>query len=75
MAKKIAVSINKVNGFDLFQYLETFFENDFAYKTLYDMKNIIITDKKPVRYCNAYTVQTENTIRTLKPDILKSLKL
>ena len=33
MAKKVAVlAVNPVNGFGLFQYLETFFENGISYK-------------------------------------------
>ena len=32
MAKKVAVlAVNPVNGFGLFQYLETFFENEFRH--------------------------------------------
>ena len=35
MAKKVAVlAVNPVNGFGLFQYLETFFENGISYKVL-----------------------------------------
>lgn len=33
MAKKVAVlAVNPVNGFGLFQYLESFFENGIPYK-------------------------------------------
>ena len=33
MAKKVAVlAVNPVNGFGLFQYLESFFENGITYK-------------------------------------------
>lgn len=38
MAKKVAVlAVNPVNGFGLFQYLESFFENGITYKVKHSL--------------------------------------
>lgn len=52
MTKQVAVlAVNPVNGFGLFQYLETFFEKGISYKVfaVSDTKNILTNSKIPCR--------------------------
>lgn len=61
MAKKVAVmAFNPVNGFGLFQYLETFFENHIPYKTF------AVADKKQIMTNSGLPLITDDTITNLK---------
>ncbi|MDR3110769.1 MAG: DJ-1/PfpI family protein [Planctomycetaceae bacterium] len=61
MTKKIAVLVvNPVNGFGLFQYLETFFENKIPFKTF------AVSDSVSVRTNSGIALQTDAVIAELK---------
>jgi putative intracellular protease/amidase len=61
MAKKVAVLVvNPVNGFGLFQYLETFFENGIPYKTF------AVSETTQVKTNSGISIQTDEVIANLK---------
>lgn len=61
MAKQVAVlAVNPVNGFGLFQYLETFFEKDIPYKVF------AVSDTKNIRTNSKIPLQVDDTISNLK---------
>ena len=61
MAKKVAVmAFDPVNGFGLFQYLETFFENEIPYKTF------AVADKKEIKTNSGITIIMDDVISSLK---------
>ena len=61
MAKKVAVlAVNPVNGFGLFQYLETFFENGITYKVY------AVADSKEIRTNSGLVLTVDDVISNLK---------
>jgi len=53
MTKKVAVLVvNPVNGFGLFQYLESFFENGISYKTFAVSETIQVKTKLRDQYAD-----------------------
>ena len=61
MAKKVAVlAVNPVNGFGLFQYLETFFENGIPFRTF------AVADTTNVKTNSGLRLQTDDIIASLK---------
>lgn len=61
MSKKVAVlAVNPVNGFGLFQYLETFFENNISFKTF------AVAENKDIRTNSGLKIQTDTVIADLK---------
>lgn len=61
MEKKVAViAFNPVNGFGLFQYLETFFENKIAYKTF------AIGDTKEIKTNSGIAITLDDVVSNLK---------
>ncbi|MDR0520581.1 MAG: DJ-1/PfpI family protein [Planctomycetaceae bacterium] len=61
MKKKIAVvAVNPVNGFGLFQYLETFFENQIPYRTF------AVAETADIRTNSGIPLQLDGTISDLK---------
>jgi putative intracellular protease/amidase len=61
MANKVAVLVvNPVNGFGLFQYLETFFENGIPYKTF------AVAETTQVKTNSGINIQTDDVIANLK---------
>lgn len=61
MAKKVAVlAVNPVNGFGLFQYLETFFENGISYKVF------AVSDSKEIKTNSGINLTTDDVISALK---------
>jgi putative intracellular protease/amidase len=61
MANKVAVLVvNPVNGFGLFQYLETFFENGIPYKTF------AVAETTQVKTNSGINMQTDDVIANLK---------
>jgi Transcriptional regulator containing an amidase domain and an AraC-type DNA-binding HTH domain len=61
MAKKVAVmAVNPVNGFGLFQYLETFFENGIPYKTF------AVADTKEIMTNAGIPITADDVIANLK---------
>lgn len=61
MAKKVAVlTVNPVNGFGLFQYLETFFENEISYKVF--------------AVANTTTIKTNSGLTLIVDDVIANLQ-
>jgi putative intracellular protease/amidase len=61
MAKTVAVLVvNPVNGFGLFQYLESFFENGISYKTF------AVAETTQVKTNSGISMQTDDVIANLK---------
>lgn len=61
MAKRAAVlAVNPVNGFGLFQYLETFFENDIPYRTF------AVSDSNRISTNSGVTLVVDDVIANLK---------
>lgn len=61
MAKKVAVlAVNPVNGFGLFQYLETFFENGIPYKVY------AVSDTKEIHTNSGIGLSVDDVIANLK---------
>jgi transcriptional regulator GlxA family with amidase domain len=61
MSKKVAVlAVNPVNGFGLFHYLETFFENEIPYKTF------AVADTTAITTNSGINIQTDDVIANLK---------
>ncbi len=61
MAKKVAVLVvNPVNGYGLFQYLESFFENGIPYKTF------AVAETTQVKTNSGIGIQTDDVIANLK---------
>lgn len=61
MSKKVAViAFNPVNGMGLFQYLETFFENQISYKTF------AIADTKEIKTNSGISISLDGTVADLK---------
>ena len=61
MSKKVAVLVvNPVNGFGLFQYLESFFENEIPYKTF------AVAETISVKTNSGVSLQTDDVIANLK---------
>ena len=61
MSKKVAILVvNTVNGFGLFQYLESFFENEIPYKTFAVTKTIYVKTNSGI------SMQTDDVIANLK---------
>jgi putative intracellular protease/amidase len=61
MAKKVAVLVvNPVNGFGLFHYLESFFENGIPYKTF------AVAPSTQVKTNSEISIQTDDVIAKLK---------
>lgn len=61
MKKKVAVlAVNPVNGFGLFQYLETFFENGIPYKVF------AVADTKEIKTNSGITLVADDVIANLK---------
>lgn len=61
MAKKVAVLVvNPVNGFGLFQYLESFFEDGIPYKTF------AVAETTQVKTNSGISMQTDDVIASLK---------
>ena len=61
MAKKVAVlAVNPVNGFGLFQYLESFFENGITYKVY------AVADSKEIKTNCGATATVDDVIANLK---------
>ena len=61
MAKKVAVlAVNPVNGFGLFQYLESFFENGITYKVY------AVADSKEIKTNSGIALTVDDVIANLK---------
>ena len=61
MAKKVAVlAVNPVNGFGLFQYLESFFENGIPYKVF------AVSDSKDIKTNSGINLTADDVISNLK---------
>lgn len=61
MSKKVAVlAVNPVNGFGLFQYLESFFENKISYKVY------AVSDSKNIHTNSGIAIQADEVIANLK---------
>lgn len=61
MSKKVAVLVlNPVNGFGLFQYLETFYENKIQYETF------AVADSVEVKANSGVCLRTDSTVANLK---------
>ena len=61
MAKKVAVlAVNPVNGFGLFQYLETFFENGISYKVF------AVAETKEIKTNSGIALVADDVIAHLK---------
>lgn len=61
MAKKVAVlAVNPVNGFGLFQYLESFFENGIPYKVF------AVAETKEIKTNSGITLFADDVIANLK---------
>lgn len=61
MSKKVAViAVNPVNGFGLFQYLETFYENKIPYKTF------AVADSKDIKTNSGIALSLDGTVYDLK---------
>ena len=61
MAKKVAVlAVNPVNGSGLFQYLETFFENEIPYKTF------AVAETAQIKTNSGVSLQTDDVVANLK---------
>lgn len=61
MAKKVAVmAVNPVNGFGLFQYLESFFENKIPYKTF------AVAESREIKTNSGITLIVDDVIASLK---------
>ena len=61
MAKKVAVlAVNPVNGAGLFQYLETFFENEIPYKTF------AVAETAQIKTNSGVSLQTDDVVANLK---------
>lgn len=61
MAKKTAIlAVNPVNGFGLFQYLETFFENNIPYKTF------AAAETTQIKTNSGIVIQTDDVVANLK---------
>lgn len=61
MAKQVAVlAVNPVNGFGLFQYLETFFEKGISYRVF------AVSDSKTISTNSGVVLQTDDIIAHLK---------
>lgn len=61
MAKRIAVLlVNPVNGFGLFQYLESFFENGIPYRTF------AVAETTHVKTNSGISMQTDDVVANLK---------
>ena len=61
MAKKVAIlALNPVNGFGLFQYLETFFENKIPYKVF------AVAEGREIKANSGVTLIVDDVIANLK---------
>lgn len=61
MAKKVAVvAVNPVNGFGLFEYLETFYENGIPYKVF------AVADSKEIKSNSGIALTVDDAIADLK---------
>jgi putative intracellular protease/amidase len=61
MAKKVAVlAVNPVNGAGLFQYLETFFENEIPYKTF------AVAETVQIKTNSGVSLQADDVVANLK---------
>lgn len=61
MKKQVAVlAVNPVNGFGLFQYLETFFEKGISYKVF------AVADSKDIRTNSGIAIKADDVIANLK---------
>lgn len=61
MAKRVAVlAVNPVNGFGLFQYLETFYEKGISYKVF------AVSDSKTISTNSGIVLQADDVIAHLK---------
>ena len=61
MAKKVAVlAVNPVNGFGLFQYLESFFENGITYKVY------AVANSKEIKTNSGIALTVDDVIANLK---------
>lgn len=61
MAKKVAVlAVNPVNGFGLFQYLESFFENKIAYKVF------AVASNTHIRTNSGIALEADDVVANLK---------
>jgi putative intracellular protease/amidase len=61
MSKNVAVlAVDPVNGFGLFQYLETFFENVISYKVF------AVAENREIKTNSGLTVITDDVIASLK---------
>ena len=61
MSKQVAVlAVNPVNGFGLFQYLETFFEKGISYKVF------AVSDSKTIQTNSGITLQADDIVANLK---------
>ena len=61
MAKKVAIlAVNPVNGFGLFQYLETFFENGISYRVY------AVAESKEIRTNSGIALTVDDTVANLK---------
>jgi putative intracellular protease/amidase len=61
MAKKVAVvAVNPVNGYGLFQYLESFYENKIAYKVF------AVANTKSIRTNSGIALEADDVIANLK---------
>lgn len=61
MAKNVAVlAVNPVNGFGLFQYLESFFENGISYKVY------AVAETKEIKTNSGITLMADDVIANLK---------
>ncbi len=61
MSKKVAVlAVNPVNGMGLFQYLETFFENNISFKTF------AVADTSEIKSNSGITLFMDDVIANLK---------
>ncbi len=61
MSKRVAVlAVNPVNGFGLFQYLETFFEKGISYRVF------AISDEKTIRTNSGIPLETDEVVANLK---------
>ena len=61
MSKKVAVlAVNPVNGFGLFQYLETFYEKGISYKVF------AVSDSKTIKTNSGIVIETDDVVANLQ---------
>jgi len=64
MTKKVAVlAVNPVNGYGLFHYLESFYENSIPYKVF------AVAESKDIKTNSGISIEADDTVNNLKGHI------